>query len=152
MKRLPALWLTGLGFFGGALAFATASTQDTFVNSIGMKLVRIKSGVFTMGSESAVIPLAEGRVKSVDYDEQLAHRVTIRPVVSDGCLPEPCLTHSSLEAVRKVRASTANKVPRSRPLLFSRESAITIFLQALSFSKGNITDLRVQRRVYGCIL
>jgi sulfatase modifying factor 1 len=70
MNRLLALLLTG-----------TAFAAEPVTNSIGMKLVPISPGSFTMGQDG---PAADYHVKKhaekfddADWDEKPAHRVTI---------------------------------------------------------------------------
>ena len=71
MKRI---WLTiFLLFLAGLIHDSTAAAKsssakgtDTFVNSVGMKFVRIQSGSFLMGHKDGG-----------DWDERPVHRVTI---------------------------------------------------------------------------
>ena len=65
------------------LAALLAEEPKSFTNSIGMKLVRIESGTFTMGQEGPPIA-GEGNMathhaefRSADWDEKPVHRVTI---------------------------------------------------------------------------
>jgi len=59
---------------------ADTGAGDEFVNSIGIKFVRIKAGSFLMGNDAA--PLSDdlakrARLKNGDYDEMPVHKVTI---------------------------------------------------------------------------
>ncbi|MHC4361921.1 MAG: formylglycine-generating enzyme family protein, partial [Planctomycetota bacterium] len=79
MKRL--LLFTGalvLACFSGVCA--SEKDEKSFANSVGVKMVCIEPGAFTMGMEST--PLPEGlaprpRFRNGDYDETPRHKVTI---------------------------------------------------------------------------
>lgn len=79
--RLAGLALAGVLAWGGAVAPMKAQEPDErFTNSIGMDLVRIEPGTFTMG-ETNPIPAAMldemTYLTRGDWDERPAHRVTI---------------------------------------------------------------------------
>jgi formylglycine-generating enzyme required for sulfatase activity len=68
------------------LPSAQTNPRRTETNSLGMKLVRIEPGTFTMGMDSAPLPaellevlpkVMSRRPASGDYDESPAHQVTI---------------------------------------------------------------------------
>src|SRR6187551_2463344 len=66
-----------------ALPGANASAEDAreITNSIGVKLVRIEPGSFTMGQDGPAsdykTSLHPDKIDDADWDEQPAHRVTI---------------------------------------------------------------------------
>jgi formylglycine-generating enzyme required for sulfatase activity len=73
-----------------ALLGANASAEDAreITNSIGMKLVRIEPGSFTMGQDGPAsdykTSLHPDKIDDADWDEQPAHRVTITKAFSIG--------------------------------------------------------------------
>jgi len=68
-----------------SLVYAGDKTEESFTNSIGMKLLRIEPGTFVMGVDSTPLPdelvTVQGsprpRLKNGDYDEVPRHKVTI---------------------------------------------------------------------------
>ena len=75
MKTVLAIFLIA------HIAVHSVSGDDALVNSIGMKLVRVAPGSFTMGQDG---PAADYHVKKhaakfddADWDERPAHRVKI---------------------------------------------------------------------------
>ncbi len=72
----------GLVFLGIVSCTGARAEEKEFVNSLGMKFVRIEAGSFRMGQDG---PPADhqmtahpGRCNDCDWDESPAHRVTIR--------------------------------------------------------------------------
>ena len=83
--KTPLPYLCLLAFASGTCAEAA---PKEITNSIGMKLVRIEPGTFTMGQDG---PAADYNVKAhaakfddADWDERPAHRVTIGAAFSIG--------------------------------------------------------------------
>src|SRR4051812_28270808 len=58
---------------------AETSTASSVTNSIGMKLIRIQPGTFTMGEVNATPPSLKGPqfTDQGNWDEQPVHKVTI---------------------------------------------------------------------------
>jgi formylglycine-generating enzyme required for sulfatase activity len=57
----------------------SSDTGPIFVNSLGMKMIRIPAGTFVMGNDSAT-PRSLGqlpRLTNGDYDERPLHKVKI---------------------------------------------------------------------------
>jgi len=86
--RAPVLLIVALLVAVAAAGNAEMPTKKEFVNSIGMRFVRIEAGTFMMGHEGAladeVVNIKEfsGRVKvwvpkTGDFDERPVHKVTI---------------------------------------------------------------------------
>ena len=82
MKRILPLVITII--FGNLTLVATASmpTEKEFVNSIGMKFVRIEPGAFKMGQLQTPMPLdaypaTKDFLRNGDFDEKPVHNVTI---------------------------------------------------------------------------
>ncbi|MHC4194310.1 MAG: formylglycine-generating enzyme family protein, partial [Planctomycetota bacterium] len=70
-----------LGFlFAQELQAASMPTEKEYTNSIGMKLVRIGAGTFSMGGLQKELPrklAGSGHMRDGDPDEQPVHKVTI---------------------------------------------------------------------------
>lgn len=64
---------------------AESPTEKEFVNSIGMRLVRVQPGEFTMGT-SEPAPANEEEWRERDWDESPAHRVKITAPVYFGAV------------------------------------------------------------------
>lgn len=100
-----------LGFAVAALLAHGAETPQTTTNSLGMTLVRIAPGSFTMGVDSVPLPLAITRgVQNVsydrptqdgDYDEVPVHQVTITKTFLIGA------TEVTVEQFRQFRPDFA---------------------------------------------
>mgnify|MGYP000987483103 CR=1 FL=1 len=84
------------------MAWAGAAAQDppVVVNSIGIRLLRIRAGQFEMGNEAATDPKVLGqfvRLTRGDYDERPVHKVTIS---RDFYLSETEITNAQFEQFR----------------------------------------------------
>lgn len=82
MKSIAIL----LFFLASAVASAAEFPQEKkFTNSIGMSLIRLEPGKFTMGTNDAP-PKTEAEWKQRDWDESPAHKVRIRhPFLMSTC-------------------------------------------------------------------
>lgn len=86
------------------LDHAPTLRAESLTNSIGMKLVRIEPGSFTMGQDG---PAADYKVKDhaakfddADWDEKPAHRVTISAAFSIGATEVTCGQYRQFASVK----------------------------------------------------
>jgi formylglycine-generating enzyme required for sulfatase activity len=79
MQRLGR-WVTTLGFLGAWQSLAPQPEPASFVNSLGIKMIRIRSGEFLMGNARQTPAQTLGQdplLVAGDYDERPVHRVRI---------------------------------------------------------------------------